>query len=81
MNTLIQICCSLINYHLHQIAPTFHNHCPVPAWDKGSIRYFGIFHYQALGSNLWFQNPEKLLEGGDIYMVCPHVVADYHTTG
>ena len=35
----------------------------VPAWDKGSIRNFCIFHDQALGSNLRFQNPEIVLEG------------------
>ena len=38
----------------------------IPAWDKGSIRYFGIFHDWNFGSNLRFQNPEKLLEGEDI---------------
>ena len=41
---------------------------PVPAWAKGPIRHFYIFHDQALGSNLRFQNPEKLLEGEDIHV-------------
>ena len=38
-------------------------HVSVPAWDKGLIRYFGIFHDRFLGLNLRFRNPEKLLEG------------------
>ena len=36
------------------------------AWDKGLIRYFSIFHYRYLGSNLHPQNPEKILEGKHI---------------
>ena len=42
----------------------------VPSWAKDSIIYFGIFHDQSLGSNLWFRKPEKLLWGVNIY-VCP----------
>ena len=33
------------------------------AWAKGLTIYFGIFHDWSLGSNLRFQNPNKLLEG------------------
>ena len=39
----------------------------VPDWAKGLIRYFCIFHYRFLCSNPLFQNPEKLLEGEDIF--------------
>ena len=42
----------------------------VPAWDKGLIRYFVIFHDRSLGLNLHFQNPEKNLEGY-IYVLRP----------
>ena len=42
----------------------------VPAWDKGLIRYFDIFHYWSHGSNLHFRKTDKLSEGGDI-RVCP----------
>ena len=37
----------------------------VPEWAKGLIRYFVIFHDRVPGSNLHFQKPEKILEGGD----------------
>ena len=37
----------------------------VPAWAKGLIRYFSIFHDRILGLNLHFRKPEKLLEEED----------------
>ena len=37
----------------------------IPAWDKGLIRYFGIFHDRGPISNLWFWKPEKILEVED----------------
>ena len=36
----------------------------VPAWAKGSIRYFGIFHDHIIGSRPHFQNPENFQKGG-----------------
>ena len=53
----------------------------IPAWAKGSIRYFGIFRDWVLGLNLHFQNPEKLLEGGNTNFSGPRAVADTHATG
>ena len=40
----------------------------IPAWAKGLIRYFVIFHYRATGSNLRFRKHKKLLEGEDIHV-------------
>ena len=42
----------------------------VPAWDKGSIRYFGIFHDQVLDSRPHFRNPENF-QKGKIYVFRP----------
>ena len=46
--------------------PCLHSVLCVSSCYKGSIRYFGIFNNRALGSNLRFRNPEKILEGEDI---------------
>ena len=37
----------------------------IPAWDKGLIRYFGMFHNLDSGSDLHFKEPEKISEGGN----------------
>ena len=43
-----------------------HTALKVSARAKSLIRYFGIFHDRAPGSNLRFKNPEKILGGEDI---------------
>ena len=53
------ISCSCANFS--NIDVSFHLKYEVPEWDKGSIRYFDIFHDQSIGSILSFRKPDKIL--------------------